>query len=127
MRIPSTVAQAAAPRIHVPRRIAVPSSSAAPSRVGDASELVAGRVSGWKSSSNASKRDFYVHIASDLVSFGGSNVGSGRLRPVARSDLDPVLPGRAPGVASKDPREMGAVHEASQLGHPVELVILVHE
>jgi hypothetical protein len=30
-------------------------------------------------------------------------------------------------VESKDPREMGAVHEASQFGHPVELVILVHE
>ena len=30
-------------------------------------------------------------------------------------------------MESKDPREMGAVHEASQFGHPVELVILVHE
>jgi len=30
-------------------------------------------------------------------------------------------------VESKDPREVGAVHEASQFGHPVELVILVRE
>ena len=41
--------------------------------------------------------------------------------------FDPVSPGRASGVESKDPREMGAVHESSHFGHAVELVILMHE
>ena len=30
-------------------------------------------------------------------------------------------------MESKDPREMGAIHETSQFGHSVELVIRVHE
>jgi len=30
-------------------------------------------------------------------------------------------------VESKDPGEMGAVHESSHFGHPIELVVLVHQ